>query len=112
MGSRRTSFVVTETIRAVFTFALGTTAEKPSAASADLTDPMALTSVIAAAVSSDDAPSWQRTNGRPDLQAANTRGGPERVKASLLTTVRGAGDRVEATLAPASWNVIQPEAAA
>ena len=42
-----------------------------------------------------------------DLQAANTRDAPERVAPQPLAAVRTAGDRLEATLPPASWNVIQ-----
>ena len=46
-----------------------------------------------------------------DLKAVNTKNEPDRVKPKPLTAVRVAGDRVEATLAPASWSVIQMEAA-
>ena len=43
-----------------------------------------------------------------DLHAVNTRENPDRVAPKLLTTVRvDGGGRVEATLAPASWNVLQ-----
>jgi alpha-N-arabinofuranosidase len=42
-----------------------------------------------------------------DLQAVNTRDNPDRVVPMPLTDVRIDGDRLEATLAPASWNVIR-----
>jgi alpha-N-arabinofuranosidase len=42
-----------------------------------------------------------------DLKATNTKGDPDRVNPKALAAVRIEGDRVEATLAPASWNVIQ-----
>jgi alpha-N-arabinofuranosidase len=45
--------------------------------------------------------------GDPDLQAVNTRDNPDRVTPKPLTAVRISGERVEATLAPASWNVLQ-----
>ena len=43
----------------------------------------------------------------PDLQAVNSRSEPDRVRPSALGAVDVAADRVEASLAPASWNVIQ-----
>jgi alpha-N-arabinofuranosidase len=43
----------------------------------------------------------------PDLKAANTKEQPDRVAPRPLAKVQTRGDRVEATLAPASWNVIQ-----
>ncbi|MFI4985988.1 MAG: alpha-N-arabinofuranosidase [Alphaproteobacteria bacterium] len=43
----------------------------------------------------------------PDLAATNSKENPERVKPSPLADVRAQGDRVRATLAPASWNVIR-----
>ena len=43
----------------------------------------------------------------PDLKAVNTRQNPERIAPRPLTSVRIDGERLEATLAPASWNVIQ-----
>ena len=46
-----------------------------------------------------------------DLKASNTRNDPDRVKPKPLAAVRAKGDGVEATLAPASWNVIQMETA-
>jgi alpha-N-arabinofuranosidase len=46
-----------------------------------------------------------------DLKAVNTKEDPDRVTPRPLTAVRVEGDRVEATLAPASWNVVQMEAA-
>src|SRR5215471_18743565 len=42
-----------------------------------------------------------------DLQAVNTRDNPDRVKPRPLTAIRVERERVEASLAPASWNVIQ-----
>jgi len=42
-----------------------------------------------------------------DLKATNTKDDPDRVKPKPLAAVRAERDRVEATLAPASWNVIQ-----
>ncbi len=42
-----------------------------------------------------------------DLKAINTKEHPDRVAPKPLAAVRIAGGRVEATLAPASWNVIQ-----
>jgi alpha-L-arabinofuranosidase len=46
-----------------------------------------------------------------ELSAANTRELPERVMPSRLETVRVDGGVVEATLKPASWNVIRLQAA-
>jgi len=46
-----------------------------------------------------------------DLKAVNTKAEPERVKPKPLTAVRVDHERIEATLAPASWNVIQVAAA-
>jgi alpha-N-arabinofuranosidase len=46
-----------------------------------------------------------------DLKATNTKGDPERVKPKPLTAIRVERERVEARLAPASWNVIQMETA-
>ena len=46
-----------------------------------------------------------------DLKAVNTKDDPERVKPRPITAVRVEHERVEATLAPASWNVIQMDAA-
>ena len=43
----------------------------------------------------------------PDLEAVNSRTEPDRVRPSVLSAVEVAGDRLEASLAPASWNVIQ-----
>jgi alpha-N-arabinofuranosidase len=42
-----------------------------------------------------------------DLKATNTRNDPDRVQPKPLAAVRADNERVEATLAPASWNVIQ-----
>jgi len=42
-----------------------------------------------------------------DLKAVNTRQNPDRIAPRPLTSVRTDGERVEAVLAPASWNVIQ-----
>jgi alpha-N-arabinofuranosidase len=42
-----------------------------------------------------------------DLEAANTKDQPDRVRPAALPAVKVAGDRLEASLAPASWNVIQ-----
>jgi alpha-L-arabinofuranosidase len=42
-----------------------------------------------------------------DLNAANTKEAPERVKPSPLTDLSFDGDRLRAILAPASWNVIR-----
>jgi alpha-N-arabinofuranosidase len=43
----------------------------------------------------------------PDLKAVNTRQDPDRVAPRSLGSVRTDGERLEAVLAPASWNVIQ-----
>ena len=43
----------------------------------------------------------------PDLDATNTRPHPDRVKPEALAQVRITRDGVQATLAPASWNVIR-----
>jgi alpha-N-arabinofuranosidase len=43
----------------------------------------------------------------PDLEAINSKDHPDRVRPSTLSAVTVAGDRLEASLAPASWNVIQ-----
>jgi len=42
-----------------------------------------------------------------DLAAVNTRVDPQRVRPAALAGVRTEGSRLEATLAPASWNVIR-----
>jgi alpha-N-arabinofuranosidase len=42
-----------------------------------------------------------------DLKAINSKAEPDRVTPRPLGSVRVSGDRVEATLAPASWNVIE-----
>ncbi len=42
-----------------------------------------------------------------DLKAVNTRANPDRVKPSALAGVRSEGNRLTATLLPASWNVIR-----
>src|SRR5262245_30646032 len=42
-----------------------------------------------------------------DLKAINSKAEPDRVRPQPLTAVKVAQDRLEATLAPASWNVIQ-----
>jgi alpha-N-arabinofuranosidase len=46
-----------------------------------------------------------------ELSAANTRELPDRVRPSRLDAVRVDGGVVEATLQPASWNVIRLQAA-
>ena len=43
----------------------------------------------------------------PDLKAVNTKATPDRVSPKPLAKVKVDGQRVEATLAPASWNVIE-----
>jgi alpha-L-arabinofuranosidase len=43
----------------------------------------------------------------PDPKAMNTKEQPDRVVPKPLAAVRASGERVEATLAPLSWNVIQ-----
>ena len=43
----------------------------------------------------------------PDLKAINSKAQPDRIAPSPLTKVKSDGDRIEAVLAPASWNVIQ-----
>ena len=45
--------------------------------------------------------------GDPDLKAVNTKQNPDRVAPRSLASVRTDGERLEAVLAPASWNVIQ-----
>jgi alpha-N-arabinofuranosidase len=47
-----------------------------------------------------------------DLKATNTRNDPDRVTPKPLATAQVQHDRLAATLAPASWNVIQMEATA
>ena len=42
-----------------------------------------------------------------DLHAINTKQNPDRVAPRILAAVRVDGERLEATLAPASWNVVQ-----
>jgi len=42
-----------------------------------------------------------------DLKAVNTKESPDRVKPSTLTDIEVAGDRVHATLQPASWTMIR-----
>ena len=53
------------------------------------------------------APKQALQLGDPDLRAVNTRQNPDRVAPRPLTSVRTDGERLEAVLAPASWNVIQ-----
>ncbi len=43
----------------------------------------------------------------PDLKAVNTRQNPDRIVPRPLSSQRTEGERVEAVLAPASWNAIQ-----
>ena len=43
----------------------------------------------------------------PDLKAINTKAAPDRVSPKPLAKVKVDGQRVVATLAPASWNVIE-----
>jgi alpha-N-arabinofuranosidase len=45
--------------------------------------------------------------GDHDLKAVNTKQNPDRVAPRPLASVRTNGGRLEAVLAPASWNVIQ-----
>ena len=47
----------------------------------------------------------------PDLKAANTRGDPDNVTPAPLDGVRAGANRVQATLMPASWNVLRLRAA-
>jgi alpha-L-arabinofuranosidase len=42
-----------------------------------------------------------------DLDAANTKDDPERIRPAPLTDVLVEAERLRATLAPASWNVIR-----
>ena len=42
-----------------------------------------------------------------DLKAVNTKAAPDRVSPKPLARVKVGGQRIEATLAPASWNVIE-----
>jgi alpha-N-arabinofuranosidase len=70
-----------------------------------LTDPMPLIVRVEgfARIEAAEALQLQDT----DLNAANTRDNPERVKPRPLAGVATAPGRLEATLAPASWNVIR-----
>ena len=43
----------------------------------------------------------------PDLKAVNTKAAPDRISPKPLARVKVEGQRIEATLAPASWNVIE-----
>ena len=43
----------------------------------------------------------------PDLKAVNSKASPDRIAPKPLTKVKANGERVEAVLAAASWNVIQ-----
>ena len=43
----------------------------------------------------------------PDLKAVNSKASPDRITPKSLAKVKVDGERVEAVLAPASWNVIQ-----
>ena len=45
--------------------------------------------------------------GDGDLKAVNTKANPDRVKPSALAGVKVEGSTVQATLLPASWNVIR-----
>jgi len=45
--------------------------------------------------------------GDADLRAVNTKQNPDRVAPRPLTSVRTEGEKIEAVLAPASWNVIR-----
>jgi alpha-L-arabinofuranosidase len=44
---------------------------------------------------------------RGDLEAVNTKANPDRVRPASLDGVTIEGDRLRATLAPASWNLIR-----
>jgi alpha-L-arabinofuranosidase len=44
---------------------------------------------------------------RGDLEAVNTKDDPDRIRPAPLDGVTVAGDRLRATLAPASWNLIR-----
>jgi alpha-N-arabinofuranosidase len=46
----------------------------------------------------------------PDLNAVNSKAQPDRVQPTRLTSVRAQRGALEATLAPASWNVIRAKA--
>jgi alpha-N-arabinofuranosidase len=54
-------------------------------------------------------PSWQLRHD--DLHATNTREHPDRVAPTPLVTLAASKDRLRATLAPASWNVIRVQPA-
>ena len=43
----------------------------------------------------------------PDLKAVNSKASPDRIAPKPLAKVKANGERVEAVLAAASWNVIQ-----
>ena len=43
----------------------------------------------------------------PDLKAINSKASPDRIAPKPLAKVKASSERVEAVLAPASWNVIQ-----
>ena len=53
------------------------------------------------------APKQALQLGDADLKAVNTKQNPDRVAPRPLASVRIDGERLEAVLAPASWNVIQ-----
>jgi alpha-N-arabinofuranosidase len=43
----------------------------------------------------------------PDLKAVNSKAQPDRITPKPLSKVKAAGEKVEAVLPPASWNVIR-----
>ena len=46
----------------------------------------------------------------PDLKAVNSKAQPDRIAPKSLAKVKVAGEKIEAVLLPASWNVIQLDA--
>jgi alpha-N-arabinofuranosidase len=46
-----------------------------------------------------------------DLHACNSRAAPDRITPAALGAVRVSGNALEATLSPASWNVIRLDTA-
>jgi alpha-N-arabinofuranosidase len=67
-------------------------------------------SVPARGFSGGLAVEWAVQLHEADLKAANTAAAPERVRPSKLEAVRIDGSALEATLQPASWNVIRLQA--
>jgi len=75
-----------------------------------LTEALSLDAVIRTPGALTVIEAWQLCDA--DLHAANTKDHPDRVKPAALESVRVVREQVQATLAPASWNVVRLRVAA